>query len=709
MKPNTVIPVVYTRSVRQLVVAGIAAFAATANTLAAGSVTIDSDISPMVPTSEVLAHVDLSTPINSVFVLPLRDPIAAENYAIRVNTPGDPLYQQFLTPEQFGAKFGPSETDHDAVLTWAKSNGLQLGELSRSKTTLSLNGTAAQFEALLQTRINNYRAPDGRLYYSAAIAPSIPETVAPQVRGIIGLSSYNRFAPLYRVHQARPGSRPLSAGGTGPLGAYSASDLRTAYQIPRFPEVSKFGTVAIYEQGGFTASDVAEYEEQNKLPAVPVKIRSVNGSNGSAKDPNIELEAVLDIDMVIGINPKVSQVLVYEDADSAFGTSLVNALTAVANDNTARTLSISYGLDEGVQGNAQIAAEGVLFQQLASQGITVFVAAGDRGAYGASGVGDGGGPVSLNVVDPGSQPFVTAVGGTALFTGANQVYGHEEVWNTLGEKTQFSNAGDGSGGGVSTVWKIPSYQLNPSLKHGTSVASANGGSAKMRNIPDVTADGSPDTGVAVFSAVNGGWLQIGGTSASAPIWAGFSSVVDSALGYVGHGRVGFLNPFLYQLVFNQENGLLINQILDINDIVDGTNGNALLLGIPGFFAGPGYDNCSGWGSMKGGRLAADILVAGAVLTPGKTPAAPQVQTVTVGSTSIDFKWNAVPLATGYIFQALTVDSNFDILTNVAFVTRKTTIKLTPLTPNTTYIISAAAVNEHGSGVDNLPTITTAAK
>ena len=183
MKPGTVIPVVYTRSIRQLVVAGIAALAATANILAAGTVTIDSDISPMVPQSEVLAHVDLSTPINTVFILPLRDPVGAENYATHVNTPGDPLYQQYLTPEQFGAKFGPSEADYDVVLTWAKSNGLQPGELSRSRTTLSLNGTAAQFETLLQTRINNYRAPDGRLYYSAAIAPTVPETVAPQVKG----------------------------------------------------------------------------------------------------------------------------------------------------------------------------------------------------------------------------------------------------------------------------------------------------------------------------------------------------------------------------------------------------------------------------------------------------------------------------------------------------------------------------------------------
>jgi hypothetical protein len=193
-----------------------------------------------------------------------------------------------------------------------------------------------------------------------------------------------------------------------------------------------------------------------------------------------------------------------------------------------------------------------------------------------------------------------------------------------------------------------------------------------------------------------------------PIWAGFSSIVDSALSYVGHGRLGFINPSLYELIFKEENGILFNQILDVNDVIDGTNGNALLLGIPGFFAGPGYDNCSGWGSMKGQRLASNMLIVSPILSPGPTPAAPGVRVVTVGPTSIDFKWNAVPLARGYIFQALTLDSTVDILTNVAFVTRETTIKMTGLTPSTTYIISAYAVNAHGSGVDNLPTITTAA-
>jgi hypothetical protein len=95
------------------------------------------------------------------------------------------------------------------------------------------------------------------------------------------------------------------------------------------------------------------------------------------------------------------------------------------------------------------------------------------------------------------------------------------------------------------------------------------------------------------------------------------SIVDSALSYVGHGRLGFINPSLYELIFKEENGILFNQILDVNDVIDGTNGNALLLGIPGFFAGPGYDNCSGWGSMKGQRLASNMLIVSPILSPGQ--------------------------------------------------------------------------------------------
>ena len=116
-----------------------------------------------------------------------------------------------------------------------------------------------------------------------------------------------------------------TAGGTGPGGAYAASDLRTVYKIPEFGDVVP-QTVAVFEQGGFYQTDVEKYLERMELPNRPVKVVNVDGYNGSVNDPGVELEAVLDIDMVIGINPAVKEVLVYEDGTDAFGVALIDAL-----------------------------------------------------------------------------------------------------------------------------------------------------------------------------------------------------------------------------------------------------------------------------------------------------------------------------------------------------------------------------------------------
>jgi subtilase family serine protease len=178
----------------------------------------------------------------------------------------------------------------------------------------------------------------------------------------------------------QPALHSDSAGGTGPGGAYSAADLRTAYSIPMHLSPDKTETVAVFEQGGFDLNDIKKYENENNLPGVPVKVRNVNGYQGAINDPAVELEAVLDVDMVIGINPAVKEVEVYEDGDDPFEVALLDALAAIANDNTAQTISISYGTDELIQGSTQIAAEGILFQQLAAQGQTVLVSAGDQGA-----------------------------------------------------------------------------------------------------------------------------------------------------------------------------------------------------------------------------------------------------------------------------------------------------------------------------------------
>jgi len=291
----------------------------------------------------------------------------------------------------------------------------------------------------------------------------------------------------------------------------------------------------------------------------------VNGWRGAVNDPNIAIESVLDIDMVTATNPLLKQIIVYEDGDDPFNLALLLSLSAIASDHSADTISISYGLDEKQATPAQIAAEGAVFLQLAAQGQTVYVSSGDQGAYGRIGVGQ-------NAPDPGSQPYVTSVGGTALVG-----FGAEEVWNLLG-------AGQGAtGGGVSDFWTIPSWQVGYTLD--------NGGSATHRNVPDVAAVASPATGVSVYAGIYGGWLSIGGTSASAPIWAGFSSLMNAANKAFGAGAIGFINPTLYPFASSSYQTL--------NDVTSGTNGNpAFFAGVPGYFAGYGYDNTTGWGSMN---------------------------------------------------------------------------------------------------------------
>ncbi len=271
--------------------------------------------------------------------------------------------------------------DYSALEEWAKANGLFVQERNIARTTLTVRGPVGQLEKLFNVQINNYQAADGKTFFSPSIKPSVPSELHGRLTGIVGFSNYTQFAPLVQVYKKGqnqdldrllPGVRTDTAGGNGPR-AYDAKDLRIAYNVPL--ELSQPGTetVAVFEQGGFDPADVAKYEAQNHLPNVPVQDRNVNGYGGGIDDPGVELEAVLDIDMIIEINPKVKQVIVYEDGQDSFQVALLDSLVAMANDNTAQVISISYGIDEIMMGNAQMAAEGKVFKQLAAQGQAVFV------------------------------------------------------------------------------------------------------------------------------------------------------------------------------------------------------------------------------------------------------------------------------------------------------------------------------------------------
>ena len=642
------------------------------------------DVSTLVAHSSFVSAVDAGKEINVVLSLPLSNPRGAAEFVQHASTPDDALFRQYLTPEQFATQFGASAADYAALKEWATANGLVVVKESTARTTLTVRGTVSQFQSLFRTQLNNYRSPDGDEFYSASVTPTVPDAIAGKITTVIGLTNSKQYAALAKAYKTLGESpadglavgtkTPDTPGGTGPGGAYSAADLRKIYSVPPFGSLKK-QSIAVFEQGGFTRSDVTTYLSKNKLQPPKIRVVRVNGYDGKVDDPKVELEAVLDIDMVAAINPEVQEVLVYEDGNDPFPVALLDAITQVADDNLVQLLSISYGQDETLEGNAAVTSENAAFTQLAAQGITVTASAGDQGAYGDFSFHNGS---FLNVSDPSSQPYVLCVGGTTLFTAPGAVYSGEQTWNEL------SPGFGATGGGVSVFWPIPSWQL---LIPGA--MTTNGGSSTYRNVPDVAAVADPLTGVAVYSKVNGGWLQTGGTSVSAPIWASYLSLLNSASLYAGLGQVGYFNPTLYNLGVSNS----LSPSSYFYDVNYGSNGNTAVYPWPGFNAGGGYDNCTGWGSLYGGGLAFQVL------TTSGQPGTPPSQIVNLQAkptaTSVKLTWDFTSGQTAYV---VTISHLAYVRFNEqTFVTKDTKIEITGLTPgDSSYSATVATVNASGS-------------
>lgn len=611
-------------------------------------------------------------------VLSLRSPKEADADAFvkHVTTLGDPLYHRYLSPAQYASRFGPSEENYDAVALWAKAHGLTVGEKFAARTIMPISGSATAIEAALGVKFNDYRGADGRSFYASEEPAALPSAIDGKVEGVIGLSSAIRFAPQ---HIKLPASR-VALSGRGPGGGFSASDLRTAYEVPAQPFAAHTETLAVFEQGGYDATDIQTYLSKNDLPMVPVSPRSVNGFGSGINDPGIELEAVLDIDMEVAINPVAKQVIVYEDGADPFQVALVDSLAAMASDDTANSIGISYGLDEARQGRSAIKAENKVLTELAAQGQAVFASAGDNGAYGT-------GEHRLNVLDPGAQPLVTSVGGTTLFTGPKEVYQAEIVWNEL-----LTGLG-ATGGGVSHVWDLPFYQT----QHGGSVSQGNGGSVTHRNVPDVASVGDSLTGVAVYSKLNGGWVVVGGTSVSAPIWAGFYSLVDAVSQGLGYGSAGFADPAIYQIGSGYQ-----RFFPEFNDVFDGSNGNKNEFGYPGFNAGYEYDNTTGWGSFNGSNLLGELA-----LLPSDSganpPPAVRGLAATAASTTATLSWTGAPADIAFLAVIVDYQTGRIVTTDI---TKTPLAKVSGLNPSTTYVFQVYAIAKGGNALSGSDFFTT---
>jgi len=490
--------------------------------------------------------------LNLAIGLPLRNPGGLDSLLQQLYDPASPNYRRYLTPEQFTERFGPTEQDYQALMDFARVNGLTVTATHPNRMVLDVAGAAADIARAFHLTLRVYQHPkEARTFYAPDVEPTVDFAVP--ILHISGLDNYALPHPNLVERPASASANATPHSGSGPGGFYQGSDFRTAY-VPGTSLTGAGQSVGLLEFDGFYASDITTYESQTGLPNVPLTVVPVHGGIGTPGSGDVEVS--LDIEMAISMAPGLSQVYVYEAPNN---TSYFDSLLSrMANDNLSRQLSCSWG------GGGPDATAEQIFQQMAAQGQSFFNASGDSDAFTGS------------IPFPSDSTNITEVGGTTLATGTGAAYSSETVWNWGG--------GQGSSGGISTYYAIPYYQQGLSM-------SANQGSTTMRNVPDVALTAN-DAYVVYGNGTSA--TNYGGTSFAAPLWAGFTALVNQQAAAAAQAPVGFLNPALYTI------GKGANYAVAFHDT---TAGNNFSSSSPSkFSAVAGYDLCTGWGTPNGASL-----------------------------------------------------------------------------------------------------------
>jgi subtilase family serine protease len=481
--------------------------------------------------------------------LPLRNGDRLGRLLQQIYDPASPNFRHYLTPAQFTEQFGPTEADYQSVAAFAKAHGLKVSGTHPNRLLLDVSGAVGDIERALHVKMQVYQHPtEARTFYAPDSEPSLD--LATPVLDVSGLDNYVVPHPCLRpIPLAKP-----ALTGSGPSGAYLGKDFRAAY-VPGVTLTGTGQTVGLLEfDSGYYQSDITAYETLAGLPNVPVSAVLLDGYGGGPGYANTEVS--LDIEMAISMAPGLAGVIVYE------GSTTDDILNRMATDNLARQIGASWGYP--IDANSE-----QIFLQFAAQGQSFFNASGDSDAY--TGV----------VMTPSDDPNITIVGGTTLTTsGPGGVWVSETVWNW---GIEYGENGVGSGGGISTVYPIPSWQTNISM-------AANQGSTTMRNLPDValTADN-------VYVIYGGGQAgAFGGTSCATPLWAAFTALVNEQAVMSGRPTVGFINPAIDTICSGG------NYASCFHDITTGNNTSSASPNK--FYAVSGYDLCTGWGVPAGQSL-----------------------------------------------------------------------------------------------------------
>ena len=559
---------------------------------------------------------------------------AAEALAHAVSDPKSSQYGQYLTPAQFRKQFAPSQAQVAAVQSWLRSQGFSVIYTPTNNHYVAAEGTVAQAQAAFVTQFGMYNV-GGKSVRSPSRDVAIPSSWASIVNGVIGLDQSAVFVQTHHVKDAPP-----SAGfrNAPPLSTYWAQFV-SPYAYPAgFGNVANpanapwtvkgytpaqvkaaYGISGAYDGAGQTVAiidayasptildDVNQWSINRGLPTMsPSQLVQVvppgvyRRPQNPAQDPQGWYgEETLDVEAVHGMAPAAKIVFVgapnnYQDLDAA--------MNHVVDQHLAQIVTNSYGFPTEFLPRGFIKPFEDTLIQAAIEGIGVYFSSGDNGDETSS--------FGFATADwPASSPWVTAVGGTSLAVGAanNRVF--ETGWGTSNYNCDTTTLVCtrtgwlyGSGGGVSQLFPMPSYQSTYGLSY------------SGRAVPDVAALGDPQTGLLVGQTQafpDGNYYdeyRIGGTSLSSPIFAGLMALADQKAGRA-HGFANplfYANPGAFYDVTSVKTAVARRNFVNSVDASAGTVDRLRTFddysGSPTQHTGPGWDNVTGLGTPSSSFL-----------------------------------------------------------------------------------------------------------
>jgi subtilase family serine protease len=563
-------------------------------------VTLAGNVHPLARAEYERGAVDNVLPMTRILMLLQRgsdQEAAVETFLEQQQDKSSPNYHVWLNPQQFGAQYGPADSDIQAVTRWLQSEGFTINKIYSGKTIIEFSGNAGQVQTAFGVNIHNYQV-NNNTYVANANDPQIPAALAPVVAGLVSLNNFPRQSHIRLAGQARkiPGQRGLQPlytfpnpfGSSGNFYGLAPGDFATIYNSKSLIGSGNDGTgqtIAVVGETNINVADVQEFRQMFGLPATFTSANIIlDGPDPGITSTGEESEADLDVQWSGAVAPGATVDFVVSASTSTSAGIDLSALYIIEN-NLAGVMSESYGACEAGIGTAGNAFYNALWEQAAAQGITVALSAGDGGSAGCDDFDTATvATQGLAVSGLASTPFNVAVGGTDFddvnqwstywgttnATTGNDVIGTSALsyipeipWNQncaqLGltgcvSPPQSSLNIAGGSGGYSTVYAKPKWQMGVAGMPGDG----------HRDLPDVSLFASPGfdyTGYLICQADQIGgegvcnlttgemnFLIVGGTSASTPAFAGVMALVNQYQGaHGGTMRQGNANYVLYAL------------------------------------------------------------------------------------------------------------------------------------------------------------------